>query len=164
MVEGQTDYIVPDDYGSIEQDIEIGDHFIYYTPTQILVQSSHVNGLPSAFTLIDSGHLRFSPAPNADFVAKWPQVMLVYKRRPRLVYLDTDRPDFPMEFQDALKAKGRLRWKAAQEYSQADLQMEEGTYEAMIARKMASYLMTPGKRLGMRNHMAASSRVPFRRF
>jgi aconitase B len=89
---------------------------------------------------------------------------VTYKRRPVLVAMDEDRPMLPMEFQDALKAKGRLRWKAAQEYSQADLQMEEGTYEAMIARKMASYLMTPGKRLGMRNQVKSSVRSPFRRF
>jgi hypothetical protein len=164
MVSGQSDYLVPADFGSVEQDIVLTDKTIYYEPTGSFLGGMHSSGLPSMFTLIDADHFRFDPIPNDEFVAAWPQIMVVYLRRPVLVSQDGDIPNLPMEFQDALKAKARLRWKAAQEYSQSDLQMEEGLYEGMIGKKIASYLISPGKRQGMKPLRGNNVRTSFRRF
>jgi len=164
MVAGQSDYLVPADFGSVEQDIQTSDRTIPFCPPQTFLETTTSTGQPSLFTLIDGDHLRFAPTPNADFVAKWPQLMLTYMRRPVLVVRDDDVPNLPMEFQDCLKTKARLRWKTAQEYSATDLQMENAIYEGQLNAKLNSYLMTPGKRLGMRIQTTMSPRVPYRKF
>lgn len=163
LVVGQRDYLVPADFGSIEGDIVAENLTVYYVPKNQLQSSLNISGPVATFTLIDADHFRFDPTPNADFVAKFPQLLVDYLRRPVLVKYDDDVPSVPIEFQDILKTMGRLRWKKMNEYSTTDINDEKATYEQLIALKTMSYLTTPGKRQGMKLRLGQNPRTPYRK-
>ena len=149
LAEGVSDYLAPADFASLDQDIEIPNGEIVYVPISRFSESIS-SGSPSVFTLSDGDHIRLSPAPNAEFVARLPQIMLTYYRRPFLLTKDDDYPNVPLEFMDLLKLRGGIFWKKTNEYSPSDIQFDKAEYEQKMSLKIASYLRAPGMRAGLK--------------
>jgi len=150
MAEGVSDYPVPSDFASIWKDIEIPSGVIFYIDPAGFNSKPVVPGSPTCFTMADPGHLRFSPAPDATFVVKLPQLMLNYYRRPVLVVNDLDVPNLPMEFLDLLKLRGIITWKKQNEFSPMDIQNDQQHWEQLFTTKLTSYLGRAGKRQGLK--------------
>ena len=153
----QADYLVPADFASVDQDIVIPNGLIVFIPVSKFTHSVS-SGSPSFFTMKDGDHITLSPAPNAEFVARLPQIMLTYYRRAAILTKDDDYPNVPLEFIDLLKLRGGLFWKKMNEYSLGDIQFDKAEYEQKMSLKIASYLRAPGMRAGMRMPSGGSSR------
>ena len=153
----ESDYLVPADFGSLDQDIVIPNGLITFVPISKFIHAAS-SGSPSFFTMKDGDHITLSPAPNADFVAKLPQIMLTYYRRAAILTKDDDYPNVPLEFIDLLKLRGGMFWKKMNEYSMGDIQFDKAEYEQKMSLKIASYLRAPGMRAGMRGPFMGGSR------
>ena len=149
LAEGESDYLVPQDFGSLDQDIVIPNGLIVFVPISKFIRST-ISGSPSYFTMKDGDHITLSPAPNAEFVQRLPQIMFSYYRRAMILTKDDDYPNVPLEFIDLLKLRGGLFWKKMNEFSPTDIQFDKAEYEQKMNLKIASYLRAPGMRAALR--------------